>query len=172
MGRGKCAGVPESITVARMWTEDFLEPAKVQYGDWNGTVSGDDVDMTDACEFFGIDQERYRLLAIDINIYGGRQSLKACGIPIAWTFRELQAFTDAGKAIRTRVLKTIEFDPTTSFDTNPPPPLALPVVSGTEYLAFGFKRLHIRLVSRNLPKGAELLLEHPEEGDEGFVAED
>ena len=151
-----------------MFTEDFSQPASVQYGDWTGTVAGDNVDSRLATEFFGIDQKQYRLLAIEIGIFGGRQTLKAFGVDAQTRYEDLEALAARGEPIRARLLKTIEFDPAANFDTNPPPPLAMPVVSATEYLGFGFKRLSLRLVTRYLPSGANLLVEYLEEDDEGY----
>jgi len=134
-----------------MWESDLLEPASVQYGDWKGTVAGDDVDMRDVCEFFGIDPSEHRVLAVDVTIYGGNQVLTAYGVAADQGWDELAAITERGERIQCRVLKAIEFEPAEDFDTNPPPPLSVPVVSATEYLGYGFKRLHIRLTTRDLP---------------------
>jgi hypothetical protein len=117
-----------------MWEDDLLKPAAVQYGDWKGTVAGDDVDMRDVCEFLGIDRDKYRVLALDVSIYGGNQHLVAYGVPADQGYVELEATTDRGEPIRCQVLAEIEFDPANNFDTNPPPPLSLPVVSPTEFL--------------------------------------
>jgi hypothetical protein len=54
------------------------------------------------------------------------------------------------------------------FDTNPPPPLSMPVVSATEFLGHVFKRLQIRVITRSLPPGARLIGEYLDDGDEGF----
>jgi hypothetical protein len=151
-----------------MWEEDLLESASVQYGDWRGTVAGDNVDMRNVGEFLGIDRSKHRVLAIDVTIYGGSQDLIAYGVSADQGWDELQATTDRGEPIRCRVVKRIERNPAEHFDTNPPPPLSLPVVSATEYLAHGFKRLHIRLITRSLPPGSRLICEHLEGGDEGF----
>lgn len=151
-----------------MWEEDLLETASVQYDDWTGTVAGDGVDMHDVSEFLGINRAEDRVLAIDVSIYGGHQHLTAWGVSGDKGWDALQAITDRGEAIRCRVLAEIEFDPATNFDTNPPPPLSLPVMSATEFLGHGFKRLQIRLVTRSLPPGARLVGEHLEDGDEGF----
>lgn len=151
-----------------MWEDDLLEDASVQYGDWKGTVAGDDADMISVGEFFGIDQSERRLLAIDVNIYGGRQRLTAYGVSADQGWAELEAITNRGEPIRCSVLTEIEADPAEHSDSNPPPPLSLPIVSATEYLGSGFKRLHIRLITRNLPPGSRLICEHLEQGDEGF----
>jgi len=110
----------------------------VQYGDWTGTVAGDDVDMRDVCEFLGIDPSEHRVLAIDVTIYEGRQQLTAHGVSADQGWDELEAITNRGEPIRCRVLKEIESDRAEHFDTNPPPPLSVPVVSATEYLGHGF----------------------------------
>jgi len=154
-----------------MWEDDLLEPASVQYGDWEGTVSGDNVDLRHIWEFLGIDRSEHRVLAIDVLIFGGRQRLVAYGVPGDQGWDELQAITDRGESVRCRVVKEIEFDPAHHFDTNPPPPLSLPVLSATEYLGHGFKRLQIRLITRSLPPGSRLLCEYLEEGDEGLQEE-
>ncbi len=155
-----------------MWEEDLLEPASVQYGDWKGTVSGDDVDMHDVSEFLGIDRNKHRVLAIDVSIYGGRQHLIAYGVPAYQGWDKLESIAARGEPIRCRVLAQIESDPADHFDTNPPEPLSLPVVSPTEFLSHGFKRVHIRLITRSLPPGSRLIGEHLQEGDEGFSDSD
>jgi hypothetical protein len=155
-----------------MWEEELLEPASVQYNDWRGTVAADGVDMRDVAEFLAIDREQYRVLAVDVSIYGGHQHLTAWGVPADQGWDALQAIVDSGEPIRCRALAEIEYDPAHNFDTNPPPPLSTPVVSATEFLGHGFKRLQIRLVDRSLPPGARLVGEHLEEGDEGFQYED
>jgi hypothetical protein len=151
-----------------MWEEELLEPASVQYDDWTGTVAGDGVDMHDVSEFLGINRDEDRVLAIDVSIYGRHQHLTAWGVSGDTGWDALQATTGRGEPIRCRVLAEIEWDPANNYDTNPPPPLSLPVVSTTEFLGHGFKRLQIRLTTRHLPPGARLVGEHLEEGDEGF----
>lgn len=151
-----------------MWTEDLQDPAGVQYDAWTGTVAGDDVDMKDVAEFLGINRNQNRVLAIDVSIYGGHQHLTAWGVSGDTGWDALQAITDRGESIRCRVLAEIEWDPENNYDTNPPPPLSLPVVSATEFLGHGFKRLQIKLITRSLPAGARLVGEHLEEGDESF----
>lgn len=143
-----------------------MESASVQYDDWTGTIAGDDVDMGNVCEFLGIDRSANRVLALDITIYGGSQRLTAYGVSADCGWDELERITSRGEPIRCRVLKEIESDPAEHFDTNPPPPLSVPVVSATEYLGYGFKRLHVRLITRSLPPGSRLVCEHLEEGDE------
>jgi hypothetical protein len=150
-----------------MWEEDLLERAAVQYGDWEGTVAGDNVDMHNVCEFLGIDRDRYRVLAIDISIYGGHQQLTAYGVPAEQGWDALEAITNRGEPIRCGVLAEIEFSPADHADTNPPPPLSLPVLSPAEFLGHGFKRLQIRLITRTLPPGSGLICERLQEGDEG-----
>lgn len=140
----------------------------MQYGDWKGTASGDNVDMRDVSEFLGIDRDKHRVLAIDVHISGGYQTLTAYGVPGDQGYKELEAINERGEPIRCRVLAEIEYDPSAAhFDTNPPPPLSLPVMSATEFLGHGFKRLQIRFVSRNLPPGCRLIAEHLQEGDGG-----
>lgn len=90
------------------------------------------------------------------------------GVPGDQGWDALQRFTDRAEPIRCQVLAEIEFDPASAFDTNPPPPLSLPVVSATEFLGHAFKRLQIRLITRSLPPGARLIGEHLEEGDQRF----
>jgi hypothetical protein len=143
-----------------MWTENLLEPAAVQYDAWTGTVAGDDVDMHDVCDFLGIDRKVHRVLAIDVHISEGHQTLTAYGVPADHGMAKLEAIVAGGEPIRCQVLAEIEYDPAEDGDTNPPPPLSLPVMSATEFLGHGFKRLHLRLVTRSLPPGAELMGEH------------
>lgn len=138
----------------------------MQYGDWTGTVAGDNVDMHSVCEFLGIDRDKHRVLALDISIYGGHQHLTAYGVPAEQGWGALQAITALGEPIRCTALAEIEFSPADHADTNPPPPLSLPVLSPSEFLGHGFKRLQIRLITRTLPPDSRLICEHLQEGDE------
>lgn len=151
-----------------MWTEDLLEPASVQYGDWSGTVAGDNVDMRSINEILGVDRDKYRILAVDVSIYGGRQHLVAYGVPSDQGWGVLQAIADRGEPIRCRVVADIEAGPEGHFDTNPPAPPSAPVTTPTDLFAYAFKRLQIRILTRSLPPGSQLLVEHLEDGDEGF----
>ena len=90
-----------------MWESDLLEPASVQYGDWKGTVAGDDVDMRDVCEFFGIDPSEHRVLAVDVTIYGGNQVLTAYGVAADQGWDELPTHHEIPIALTTRSISLI-----------------------------------------------------------------
>ena len=119
-------------------------------------------------EILGVDRDKHRVLAVDVSIYGGRQHLIAYGVPGDQGWDVLQALAERGEPIRCRVVADIESGPEGHFDTNPPAPPSMPIETPTDFLALGFKRLQIRLLTRSLPPGSQLLVEHMEEGDEGY----
>lgn len=130
------------------------KPASVQYNDWKGSIAGDEVDLRPMELFLGIDREIWRLLHIEIGVFGGTQSVEPYVIPAEMTYADLESQVSRGRPIELTRLQTIEFEPSEVWDTNPPRPLAMPVISAMELLGFGFKRLVIKLTSRNIPQGA------------------
>ena len=136
-------------------SDDFNKPASVQYGDWTGTVAADEVDGVDLEKFLGVDTKRWRLLLVDLIVYGGRQHVEGYGVPANMTYDDLAQRVAAGEPLVLDLVGEVEFDPQHA-DTNPPAPLSFPVVSAGEFVGHGFKRLHIRFVSRNIPPGAVL----------------
>lgn len=130
------------------------EPASVQYNDWTGTVAGDDVDFRSFEELLGIDSEKWRVLAIEIISGGGHQTLLAFGVSNVSGFTDLQRMVDEGRSIVLTCIKTLDYSVEGHADTNPPAPPALPVSSATDFIAYGFKRFHMKLISRNVPRGA------------------
>lgn len=138
--------------------EDLNEPASVQYGDWKGTFSGDEIDHPrDTEAILGVDIEKWRLIAIDLLTSGGSQWLSAYGVPAKTSYADFEAMVDNGQKIGLTRVAHIEFElAQEDFDTNPPPPESRPVKSPMEFLAHGFKRSNLRMLTRNLPPGAEL----------------
>lgn len=128
-------------------------PASVQYGDWIGTTAADEVDTRELEKFLGVDRSEWRLLVFDITIYGGFQEVTGYGVRADVTWNDLEALTESNRPIVVHRVGVLEYD-TRHGDTNPPPPLTLPVISAGELLGHGFKRLHIRMRSRNIPDGA------------------
>lgn len=133
---------------------DLYSPASVQYGDWSGSFSGDEVDMVQVEQFLGIDRDVWRLLHISLTIYGGHQTIEPYAIRASTTYLDLESTVSAGNAIQLTRLNSLKFEPSEHFDTNPPPPLSIPVISATEFLGYGFKRLELKITSRNIPEGA------------------
>lgn len=126
--------------------ENLRDPAGVQYDEWSGTFSADEVDRKSLEGFLGVDEATWRLVEIDIYIDGGSQSITAYAVPRELgTYEELEAAISAGQIGVTRVADWSE-DPSEHSDTNPPPPLILPITWATELLARGFKRLHLRML--------------------------
>lgn len=129
-------------------------PAAVQYDDWRGSLAGDGVDMVQVEQFLGVDRNVWRLLHIDITIYGGSQTIEPYAISAMTSYVDLEDIVDSGNAIQLTRLGSIEYHPPGHADTNPPPPLSQPVISATEFLGYGFKRLAIKMTSRHIPEGA------------------
>lgn len=129
-------------------------PASVQYGDWRGTFSADEVDMRRVEEFLGVDRELWRLLHIGITMSGGSQTIESYAVSVNTSYEDLQTTVGAGRPIQLTRLGSIEYEPHDHSDTNPPPPLSQPVLSATEFLGYGFKRLELKMTSRLIPEGA------------------
>jgi hypothetical protein len=142
------------------------EPASMQYDDWTGTVAGDDVDIRKFEDLLGVDKTKWRILHIEILILGGHQSIEAYGVSRETTYSDLEEIVASGRTIILTLVKHIHFDPSLVADTNPPAPLALPVVSATEFIGYGFKRFQMKLVSRNIPKRAEFEFINYEDAEE------
>lgn len=131
------------------------EAASVQYDDWTGEVAADEVDGRELEVFLGIDRSKWRLLAVDVTVYGGHQEVHGYGVPASQTWSDLEARVRSDQPIIVHLLGSLDYDPHHG-DTNPPAPLSTPVISAGELVGHGFKRLHIRLRSRNLPQGSVL----------------
>jgi hypothetical protein len=137
--------------------DDFSENASTQYGDWKGTFAGDDVDMGNFETMLGVDRKLWRLMAINIETSGGSQYLSAYGIPAEVGYVDLEAVVGRGDPVELTLVAQLDSSmPDDAFDTNPPPPPAIPVTSVLDLLAHGFKRSNLRFVTRNLPEGAVL----------------
>ena len=131
------------------------EVATVQYGDWMGEVAADEVDGHELEAFLGFDSTKWRLLVVDITVYGGYQEVHGYGVPASQTWSDLEDRVRANQPVIVHHLGLVDYDPHHG-DTNPPAPLSTPVISAGELVGHGFKRLHIRLRSRNLPPGSVL----------------
>ena len=137
-------------------SDDLNQPAGVQYDDWVGEVAGDTVDTVQLETFLGVDRDAWRLLLVDVTVYGGHQTIVGYVIPAGTTYRDLEAIVAAGNPIDVHPTDPVEYRPAEHFDTNPPAPLSFPVVGAGELIGHGFKRLHIRLRNRHVPPGAVL----------------
>lgn len=133
--------------------ENLRDEASVQYGDLEGTIAGDEVDISGLESVLGIDGGKWQLLVVEFSCYGGSQYLRAWGVPVdggGWA--DLESMI----AERGRVEVTRLFDRTQDLedhaDTNPP---SAPTNGGFglvgDFLVYGFKRLNGRLVSRIIP---------------------
>jgi hypothetical protein len=138
-----------------MDTYDPYEAAAVQYDDWTGTVAGDRVEFDRFEKLLGIDNEKWRVLVIEIISGGGHQTLIAYGVSKVSGFSDLQEIVDDGRTIVLTSIKTLDYRISGHVDTNPPAPPIMPVESATDFLAYGFKRFHLKLVSKSLPKDAK-----------------
>ena len=130
-------------------------PASVQYSDWQGTFAADEVDMCRVEEFLGVDREVWRLLHIGITIYGGSQTIESYAVSANTSYEDLQTTVRAGHPIQLTRLGSIEYESCDHSDTNPPPPMSQPVMSATEFLGYGFKRLELKMTSHHIPEGAK-----------------
>lgn len=130
------------------------ESASVQYNDWEGTVAGDDVDFRSFEQLLDIDREKWRVLVVDVTLGGGHQTLVAYGVAGSTSYNDLEDIIEDGRTIVLTTLKTYNYSPKGHVDTNPPAPATIPVEKATDFIAYGFKRFHMRLVSRNIPAGA------------------
>jgi hypothetical protein len=130
------------------------ESASVQYNDWEGTVAGDDVDFRSFEQLLDIDREKWRVLVLDVTIGGGHQTLVAYGVAGSTSYKDLEDIIDDGRTIVLTTLKTYDYSIEGHADTNPPAPPTIPIEKATDFIAYGFKRFHMRLVSRNIPAGA------------------
>lgn len=130
------------------------ESANVQYNDWKGTVAGDDADFSSFEQLLDIDREKWRVLVVDVTIGGGHQTLVAYGVAGSTSYVDLEDIIKDGRTIVLTTLKTYDYSIKGHADTNPPVPATIPVEKATDFIAYGFKRFHMRLVSRNIPEGA------------------
>jgi hypothetical protein len=135
---------------------DLYSPASVQYGDWSGSFSGDEVDMVRVEQFLGIDRDVWRLLHIGLTIYGGRQTIEPYAISANTTYLDLESTVSSGNAIQLTRLNSLEYEPFEHFDTNPPPPMSIPVLSATEFLGYGFKRLELKNNITQYPRRSKI----------------
>lgn len=133
---------------------DPYESASVQYDDWKGTVAGDNADFRSFEELLDIDRKKWRVLVIDISMGGGHQTLVAYGVSSETSYVDLEEIIRDGRTIVLTTLKTYHHSPGGHADTNPPAPLVTPVERATDFIAHGFKRFHMCLVSRSIPEGA------------------
>lgn len=147
---------------------DPYAPANVQYGDWLGSIAGDEADMLAVEEFLGVDRNVWRLIHINITMSGGTQWIAPYVISAATTYADLEATVESDEAIQLTLLESIEYHPRNHSDTNPPRPSTLPIVSATDFLGYGFKRLVIKLTTRSIPAGARfefVELPNPEDSE-------
>jgi hypothetical protein len=133
---------------------DPYSPASVVHNYWTGSVAGDGVDMEDVEQFLGIDKEVWRVLHIEISIDGGQHTIEPYAIDVEINDADLVEAVEAGNPIKLTRLPAIEYFPHEHSDTNPPAPLSIPIISATEFLGYGFKRLHLKMTSTDVPKGA------------------
>ena len=131
-----------------------FEPASVQYDSWTGSIAGDAMDMGSWEELLGVDRARWRLLHLDITMWGGGQWIDPYAVIANTTYNDLQQMVDSGDPILLTHLDGIEYEYPDRSDTNPPRPATVPVVSATDFFTHAFKRLHIKLTSRHIPNGA------------------
>lgn len=146
---------------------DLTEPASVQYSEWRGTFAADDVDMGHLEDFFGIDRKVWRIIVVDITIYGGTQEAIAYGVPNQIGYAEIEALHAAGSPLPMKIIGTIDYDPDTDRDdTNPPRPLSMPAISATELLGHAFKRLQLRFTTAHLPNGIQFEVDETDPREE------
>ena len=128
--------------------------ASVQYDDWTGSIAGDEADMQHWEKYLGIDEDRWRLLHLIIAFSGGSQWITPYVVSAQTSYEDLQRMVDSDNPIRLTRLEGIEYHYPGEFDTNPPRPSTIPVVSATDFLGHAFKRLEIKLTFRHIPEGA------------------
>ena len=133
---------------------DPYDPASVQYDDWTGSIAGDEADMQDWEELLGIDKDRWRLLHLKITLSGGSQWIEPYVVSAETSYKDLRRIVESGNPILLTRLDGIEYHLPDHFDTNPPHPSTMPVLSATDFLGHAFKRLQIRLTFRHIPPGA------------------
>lgn len=129
------------------------ESASVQYNDWYGEIAADEVDGQELESFLGIDRSKWRLLVVDIMVYGGVQEVRGFGVPASQTGTDLEDRVRTNSPIIVHLVGDIDYNSHRT-DTNPPIPLSKPVISAGELIGHGFKRLHLRLRTQHVPKGA------------------
>lgn len=135
--------------------EDLRDRASVQYDEWLGTVAADGVDFNRLESFLGIERDAWRLVVVDVLIFGGGQSILAWALPAAdGNYESVKRAAEAGLVEVTKVVERDEL-PADHDDTNPPAPPVLPLTWAMDLLALGFKRLHIRM--ENIPESLRAL---------------
>src|SRR5262245_29443994 len=96
--------------------------ASGQYGDYKGTLPGDEVDVGGPYRVLGIDGSTWQLLVVEFSCYGGSQYLRAWGVPSdlgGWAGLEAM-IAEKGQVEVTLILDQAE-DLEGHADTNPPP---------------------------------------------------
>ncbi len=136
-------------------SDDINEPASVQYNDWHGEVAADHVDLTFIADYITSQPENWWVILFDITVYGGHQVITPYAVPNGTTRDQMQHLVDAGQPVPVTRLPAISYDSGVD-DTNPPKAMSMPVISASELVGHGFKRLHIRFRSRSIPHGARL----------------
>jgi hypothetical protein len=124
---------------------NLYRTATVQYDDWTGTIAADESDHYKVAELLGVDRDEWFLIAVEIHVWGGSQTITGYAVPRSWTMQAL--IDEAASTHRVEVTKVVEinFDPHRHADTNPPSPIVLPISSAADLIAIGFKRLEIVL---------------------------
>jgi hypothetical protein len=127
--------------------ENLHDDASTQYHDWTGTFAGDERDSGNLGVLLGIDTKAWFVILVDLYFNGGDQTIVAYGVERQGD-RNLfdilaHQISTTGVIEVTRLVDTQE-RPHGHFDTNPPRPPAVPISWGTELIAFGFKRAHLR----------------------------
>lgn len=134
-------------------SENLRDIASVQYGDFTGTVAGDEVDVSDLTSVLGIDTSQWQLLVVEFSSYGGTQHLRAWGVARdlgSWTGLE-ELIAEKGRVEVTLLLDERQHLPG-HVDTNPPPlPTRVQFGLVGDLVVYGFKRFNGRLISRNIP---------------------
>lgn len=146
--------------------------ASTQYGTWEGTLSGDEVDMHSLAELLGVDEGRWSLLVVDVYVDGGSQSIDGWAVPAGMDGYDIlrRQIKDTGRIDVVKVVERNE-EPHDHSDTNPPDPPVVPLTYVTDLIAFGFKRLHIRMtkLERDLREMNPQIVEVPSIAEEEGV---
>lgn len=134
-------------------SENLRDAASVQYGDFKGTLAGDEVDLIGLANALGINQDEWQLLVVEFTCYGGSQALRAWGVRRnigGW--EGLEAMIAATGQVEVTLLVDRSQRLAQHADTNPPArPAGAAFGLLGDLFVFGFKRFVGRLVSRNIP---------------------
>lgn len=134
------------------------KPTIPQRDEWVGVFTADNVGLRDIETLLGVDPDSWRIVAIDISVLGPTEVVEAYAVPqgTGWDALERAIRDNDGRVDVTRVAAR-ENTIAEEWDTQPPPPTNLPLLSAAGILRHAYKRSTLRIYTSAIPDGAVLI---------------